>query len=312
MGHAYILDGPDRSGKKMLAEAFAKTLQCENPEEAPCHQCRSCKQAETHNNPDIIYVTHEKPNVISVDEIRTQVVNDVDMKPYACRYKVYLIDEAEKMNPQAQNALLKTIEEPPSYAVILLLTNNSELFLQTILSRCIRLPLAAVPTDRIERFLEEKHGASEQEASLAAAFSQGNVGKAVSLCTSEEFPEIRASVTGLLKRIGGMDLSELMNAVRKINDYKNDINDYFDLLLIWFRDVLVWKSAGRTEMLTYRDEERELQKQAELCSYLALEEILQGIERARRRLSANVNFDLTMELLLLTIHDCFNRKGTNT
>ena len=131
--HAYILNGPDRSGKMMLAEAFAMALQCEKGGSEPCLACHSCKQAESHNQPDIIYVKHEKPNTISVDDIRTQVNNDIVVKPYSSRYKIYIIDEAEKMNQQAQNALLKTIEEPPAYAVLLLLTTNADLFLPTIL-----------------------------------------------------------------------------------------------------------------------------------------------------------------------------------
>ena len=90
-----------------------------------------------HNQPDIIYVTHEKPNTLSVADIRSQLVNDVDVKPYSSRYKIYIVDEAEKMNQQAQNALLKTIEEPPAYAVIILLTTNADAFLPTILSRCV-------------------------------------------------------------------------------------------------------------------------------------------------------------------------------
>lgn len=133
ISHAYILNGPDKSGKKMIAEAFAMTLQCEKQSEEPCMECHSCKQAMNHNQPDIIYVTHEKPNTLAVSDIREQLVNDVNVRPYSSKYKVYIVDEAEKMNPQAQNALLKTIEEPPAYAVILLLTSNADAFLPTIL-----------------------------------------------------------------------------------------------------------------------------------------------------------------------------------
>ncbi|MCD8156749.1 MAG: hypothetical protein LUD53_04795 [Clostridiales bacterium] len=170
VSHAYILDGPEHAGKRMLAEAFAMTLQCETvqgvcsgaeeaaeqvtlfslPEETdfgvsqaararaaatePCMECRSCVQALGKNQPDIIYVTHVKTG-ISVDDIREQVNADICVKPYSSRYKVYIIDEAETMNVQAQNALLKTLEEPPAYAVILLLTTNADAFLPTIRSR---------------------------------------------------------------------------------------------------------------------------------------------------------------------------------
>ena len=134
VSHAYILNGPEKSGKMMIAEAFAMALQCEGEGERPCLNCRSCRQAMDHNQPDIIYVTHEKPNTLSVADIRSQLVNDVDVKPYSSRYKIYIVDEAE-------NALLKTIEEPPAYAVIILLTTNADAFLPTILSRCVVLNL---------------------------------------------------------------------------------------------------------------------------------------------------------------------------
>ena len=130
VSHAYIINGPDKSGKMMLAEAFAMALQCEKHGKEACMECHSCRQALGHNQPDIIYVNHDKPNTISVDDIRTQVNNDIDVKPYSSEHKIYIIDEAEKMNQQAQNALLKTIEEPPAYAVIMLLTTNADTFCQ--------------------------------------------------------------------------------------------------------------------------------------------------------------------------------------
>ena len=137
ISHAYLIQGERLSGKMMIAEIFARALQCENAEgDKPCNQCRSCKQAMNRNHPDILYVQHEKPNVISVDNIRQQINGDIAIKPYSGAHKIYIVDEAEKMNVQAQNALLKTLEEPPEYAVILLLATRVEAMLQTILSRC--------------------------------------------------------------------------------------------------------------------------------------------------------------------------------
>ena len=106
VSHAYILNGERGSGKKMLANLFATTLLCESGNSEPCGKCHSCRQAESGNHPDIIRVTHEKPNSISVDDIRTQVNNTVDIKPYQGPYKVYIIPQADLMTPQAQNAIL--------------------------------------------------------------------------------------------------------------------------------------------------------------------------------------------------------------
>ena len=118
----------------MMASLFAMTLQCEKHGVEPCMECPSCKKAQSQNHPDIIYVKHEKPNTISIDEIREQLINDVMIKPYSSPYKIYIIDEAQKLTLQAQNALLKTIEEPPAYAVVMLLADNPDALLPTISS----------------------------------------------------------------------------------------------------------------------------------------------------------------------------------
>ena len=303
VSHAYILNGPEYSGKMMLAEAFAMALQCEGEGERPCLECRSCRQAMDHNQPDIIYVSHEKPNTIGVDDIRTQINNDIVIKPYSSRYKVYIVDEAEKMNQQAQNALRKTIEEPPAYAVILLLTTNADSFLQTILSRCITLNLKAVKEEVIRDYLMKHYQIPDYQADVCAAFSQGNVGKAVQLASSEDFGELKASVLQLVKRLDDIDLYEFGGAIKQIGEYKLQINDYFDLITIWFRDVLYMKATNDVNGLIFKDEVYDIKRQAAKRSYQGIEIILKALDTAKLRLNANVNFDLTLELLLLTIKE---------
>lgn len=315
VSHAYIINGPDKSGKMMLAEAFAQTLQCEKLSETitavageskavePCGECHSCKQAAGKNQPDIIYVRHEKPNTISVDDVRTQLNNDIVIKPYSSRYKIYIIDEAEKMNVQAQNALLKTIEEPPAYAVILLLTTNADTFLPTILSRCVTLSIKAVADDKIKKFLMNSYQVPDYQADICAAFAQGNVGKAIQLAASEDFNELKASVLQLIKRLKDIDLYEMGEAVKQISEYKLAINDYFDLMMVWYRDVLLFKATGDVNGLIFKDEVYDIKRQAEKSSYNGIEEILNALQKAQLRLNANVNFDLVIELLLLTIKE---------
>ena len=278
VSHAYIINGPDKSGKMMLAEAFAQTLECEKLEDVvenaaqpsdvePCMECHSCKQAMTKNQPDIIYVRHEKPNTISVDDIRTQVNNDIVIKPYSSRYKIYIIDEAEKMNEQAQNALLKTIEEPPAYAILILLTTNAAAFLPTILSRCVTLNIKAVPDEKIRGYLMRKYQIPDYQADVCVAFAQGNVGKAIQLASSEEFNELKDAVLQLIKRLRDIDLYEMTEAVKQIATYKLSINDYFDLMMVWYRDVLLFKATGDVNGLIFKDEVYDIKRQAEKSSY---------------------------------------------
>ncbi|MDE7063005.1 MAG: DNA polymerase III subunit delta [Lachnospiraceae bacterium] len=303
ISHAYIFNGPDQSGKKTLAEAFAMALQCEAGESEPCLACRSCKQALNHNQPDIIYVTHEKPNTVSVADIRSQLVNDIDVKPYGSKYKVYIVDEAEKMNQQAQNALLKTIEEPPSYAVILLLTSNADAFLPTILSRCVTLNLKVVADDKIKSFLMEHWKVPDYQADVCVAFAQGNVGKAIALASSDSFGELKASAIQLLKRCHDIELYEFKEAIKQIGEYKLQIEDYLDIMMIWYRDILVYKATTDVNRLIFKDEVYEIKRQASKSSYSGVETVLERLGQAKLRLRANVNFDLVMELLLLTIKE---------
>ena len=225
VSHAYILNGPDLSGKMMIAEAFARALLCEKQDPDGCGECRSCRQSDDRNNPDIIYVKHDKPNTISVDDIRTQLNNDIVIKPYSNQYKIYIVDEAEKMNQQAQNALLKTIEEPPAYAVIMLLTTNADSFLQTIRSRCITLNLKSVKNDVIKSYLMTEKKIPDYQADVCAAFAQGVVGKAIKLASSDDFNELKESALSLIKRLDDIDLYEMGEAIKQISDYNLQVQD---------------------------------------------------------------------------------------
>ena len=303
VSHAYILNGERGSGKKMLANLFAMTLLCETGDNEPCGKCHSCKQAESGNHPDIIRVTHEKPNSISVDDIRTQVNNTVDIKPYQGPYKVYIIPQADMMTPQAQNAILKTIEEPPSYAVFLLLTENAETLLPTINSRCVMLKLRNIKDTLIKKYLMENLEIPDYKADMCTAFAQGNMGRAIMLANSDHFNEIREEAVQLLKHISEMELNEIVAAVKNISVYKLEITDYLDIIMIWYRDVLVYKATKEIDKVVFKDQLQSIKEQARKSSYEGIELILESLEKAKARLKANVNFDLVMELLFLTIKE---------
>ena len=300
VSHAYILNGERGSGKRMLANLFATTLLCESGNSEPCGKCHSCRQAESGNHPDIIRVTHEKPNSISVDDIRVQINGDIQVKPYNGKYKIYIVPDADMMTVQAQNALLKTIEEPPAYAVILLLTENANSLLPTICSRCVMLKLRNI---KVKRYLMEQLQVPDYKADVCTAFAQGNIGKAAMLAGSEHFNEIKDEAVRLLKNIDTMELGDLVEAVKRISAYKIEITDYLDILMIWYRDVLIYKATMNIDRLIFGEEIDSIRERAKKSSYEGIENILDAIEKAKARLKANVNFELTMELLLLTIKE---------
>ncbi|MGB4657569.1 MAG: DNA polymerase III subunit delta' [Mobilitalea sp.] len=305
VSHAYILHGEEGMGKKLLARIFAKTLQCAEGGILPCNHCQSCMQSDTDNHPDIIRVTHEKVS-IGVDDIRLQVNGDIQIKPYQSPYKIYIIDAADKMTEQAQNALLKTLEEPPEYAVILLLVNNINVILPTILSRCVLLNLKPVDKQIIKDFLMEVHHIPDYKAEMASAFSSGNVGKAIKYASSEEFELIRGNVLHILKYIDEMELYEVISGLKTLSANKASIEDYIDLMILWYRDVLMYKATTDPNLLLYKEELSFIRKQANTRSYEGLEKIISAMEKAKIRLKANVNFDIAIELMLLTIKENSN------
>lgn len=303
VSHAYIINGEKHAGKEFIAGVFAMALQCEREGTEPCQTCASCRKALSRNHPDIIRLTHEKPNTIGVDDIRTQINNDMGIKPYSGRRKIYIINEGEKMTIQAQNALLKTLEEPPAYGVILILTTNVNALLPTIVSRCVVLHMKPVEDSLIRQYLMETMKIPDYKADICVAFARGNIGKARLLAASEEFENIREEAVTLLKHIGEMELHEIMTAIKKIGEYKLEVNDYLDIMSVWYRDVLLFKATNDVNHLIFKEEIQYIKKAAGKSDYEGIENILKGLDRAKSRLNANVNFDLTMELLLMTIRE---------
>ncbi len=304
VSHAYIISGERSSGKEFLAKTFSMALQCENRQDTePCQECHSCKQALSKNHPDIIFLTHEKPNTISVDDIRTQINGDVAIKPYSGPKKIYIISDGEKMTVQAQNALLKTLEEPPEYAVILLLTTNVGALLPTILSRCVILSMKPARDEQVKKYLMQSMEIPDYKADICVAFARGNVGKAKILAGSEEFDKVKEEAVSLLKSIKDMEINEVVSAIKRINEYKLDVNDYLDIFSVWYRDVLLFKATHDANHLIFKEEIQYIRRVADKSTYEGIETIIDGLDKAKQRLTANVNFDLTMELLLMTIKE---------
>ena len=303
VSHSYIFTGEAGSGKKLLATTFAMTLQCEEGGTEPCQKCDSCKKAIGKNHPDIIMVNHEKPGTITIDEIREQVIHDVAIKPYCSPHKIYIIPDAEMMTPQAQNALLKTIEEPPEYAVIMFLTTNADALLPTIQSRCVRLDLKVVDDSLVKKYLMERLQVPDYQAEIDASFAQGSIGKAKAAATSEEFSNMTQNALKLLKYANKMEVYELADEIKKLSEEKHNINDYLDIFQFWFRDVLMFKSTREIDNLVFKQEINFIKEQASQRSYENLEKILEAIAKTKVRLRANVNFELALELLFLTIRE---------
>ena len=299
--HAYLFQGEEGVGKEALARTFAAGLQCQSESaDKPCKECVSCRQMESGNQPDVIWVTREKAS-LGVDEIREQLCNTMDIKPFSSPYKIYLVPQAEKMTEAAQNALLKTIEEPPEYGIVILMTSNISALLPTIQSRCLTMEFRPLSTAVVESYVKEHCQVPDYQARASAAFAQGNLGKAMRYAKSEDFIERKDHIISLLRHVEQMDLSEMLAVIKDLGTRKDEVRDYIDLMVLWYRDVLLFKATKDINQLLFQDEASYISREASHRSYEKIEEILQAFEKAKVRLRANVNFDFTMELMLLTL-----------
>ncbi|MCR5267289.1 MAG: DNA polymerase III subunit delta' [Lachnospiraceae bacterium] len=303
VSHAYILQGEAGTGKKLIADTFAMTLQCEQGDTEPCMVCHSCKQAASNNHPDIRRLIPEREDLIKVDEIRRQIVNDVGIKPYSGPYKVYIVPNADTMNVMAQNALLKTLEEPPSYVVILLLCRNASLLLETIQSRCIRLDIRPLKDELVKEYLMQNVHIPDYQASICAAFAKGSIGRAMSLLKNDDFEAIREETAGLFKDLPNMDIAQMADESKKIANFSAGVIEFLDYLSLWYRDILMYKATRKYENLLHLEDRHMIAATAERCSYEGIKQILSLIESTKDRINANVNPEMALELLLLAMKE---------
>lgn len=293
----------------MLAETFAAALQCTSEgEEKPCGHCASCRRADSHNHPDIITVTHQpksssdKQTALGVDDIRAMRA-DVMIKPYSSEHKVYIVPNAESMTVQAQNALLKTLEEPPAYAVILLIADGLENFLPTVRSRCITLPVKPVPEEQMRKFLVEKHSIEKGKAAMCARFARGNVGRALELAESEEFGALKEKLVTLFRDLPRTDAAGIAETVHAIHE-QGQTDLFMDFTRSWCRDVILCAVTGRAQGLIFTEEVQYIKEAAVHLSDEAAQRITEAVDRADRRLSFRVNAEITLEMMLLEIRNC--------
>lgn len=303
ISHSYLLEGGEGLGKKILGKTFAKTLFCEEAGViSPCNKCTSCMMMETGNNPDYFEVFSKKAS-IGVDDIREQVVERMDIKPYRSEYKIFMIPEAERMTAQAQNALLKTIEEPPSYGIVILLTKNPAKIITTVHSRCARVRVLPLPPKTIKKYIRRNHELEEWEAALYADFSGGSIGKVEEMIEDGAFWELRQKAVDHLIRLEKANLIELYNIVDAMDKDRENLPQILDFWMIWYRDLLMCKMFENEEGLYYKDFADMILDRCQELSYNRINNNFYEIIKAKEKLDKNINVMLIIENLLLEIKE---------
>lgn len=298
--HAYLFLGGAGAGKRLIANTFAKALQCEG-EKRPCDSCKSCHAFNHGNHPDVIYFQPLKNGkTYTIEDVREQLLETVDLKPFQYEKKIYIIEKADTLNIQSQNALLKTLEEPPAHAVFLLLAERAEAFLTTILSRVVVMKIRPLSAETIADYLMQA-GHLAEESHILSAYAQGRIGQALELVEDEGFREMRQDILGKLEALPSMSEGDAYLLAKDFEVYKNDLR-FLDIMELWYRDLLTAKSLREEGYLIQRDKKDAIFRAAKEPAALLAKKAA-AVRTARMRLAQNANFRLTMEVMLMDLKE---------
>ena len=284
ISHAYMFEGPSGVGKNTMARELATTL---------------LEMENLFNSPDYIEITPDG-NSIKIAQIR-KLQSDILVKPYKS-YKIYVIDEAQKMTVEAQNALLKTLEEPPKYAIIILITNNKESLLDTIKSRCEIIKFTPIPLVEIADYLTQT-GVDKNRASLLANFSRGSMQKAIELSESEDFHIMRDEVQKYVETFLTGSMLDIMDIQSSIEKYKDNITNVLDLLVNYFRDIMMVKENVDSSMIINLDRLVFIKNMSTKITYSQLSKIIDIIEETKNKLRSNCNLNISIQVMTLNIYE---------
>lgn len=298
--HAYLFLGGAGAGKRLIANTFAKALQCEG-EKRPCDSCKSCHAFNHGNHPDVIYFQPLKSGkTYTIEDVREQLLETVDLKPFQYEKKIYIIEKADTLNIQSQNALLKTLEEPPAHAVFLLLAERAEAFLPTILSRVVVMKIRPLSAETIADYLMQA-GHLAEESHILSAYAQGRIGQALELVEDEGFREMRQDILGKLEALPSMSEGDAYLLAKDLEGYKNDLR-FLDIMELWYRDLLTAKSLREEGYLIQRDKKDAIFRAAKEPAALLAKKAA-AVRTAQMRLAQNANFRLTMEVMLMDLKE---------
>ncbi len=298
--HCYLFSGEEAIGKKLVALAFAKTLLCKEKGLEPCNSCNSCLKFDNFNHPDLELIEPEKDLIPKkrIDEL----VKSMAIAPLESERRLIIIDECDKMGIEAQNELLKTLEEPPLYINIILITSNMNSLIPTILSRAQVIKFFPVENKKIIKLLKEKYNKSTEEAKFIADFTKGSVGKAIYLSQSEEFFNMRENTLNTIHNILTGDKMNIMNSVNFFVENKDSIDSIMDIILYWFRDLIIYKELGNSNLIVNKDKIQLLSSQS-FINKNRINDIIEYVIKTKDHIKSNVNFQLAIETMLLKIQE---------
>ena len=277
--HSYLFVGTEGIGKKQIAKEFAKALLCLNNDKY-CNTCKSCIEFDDNNNPDFVILEPDE-NSIKIEQIR-EIQRKVVEKPIISNQKVYIIDNSDKMTTEAQNCLLKTLEEPQEYVVIILIASNENNILATVKSRCTKLFFENISDDDIQKYLKEKIGDVQFEKSMIK-LSEGSIGRCIQIAQKKD---VLYEFEDIIKNIENMDKLQILSCSKYFSDNKDDIN-----LILNYMYILIFENIKNT---------------SKKINYI---NAMEKVQKAKEKLLRSNNFDMTIDNMLIEIWREINEKN---
>lgn len=302
--HAYIFNGPAGIGKKRIAHALMTAILCKASKTEPCESCSSCLKLKTDNHPDIMEI---KPESGSVKNQQVEGFQRfVNIKPYESDHKIIIIEDADTMTVSAQNRILKVLEEPPSYVVIVMLTTNINRLLPTIRSRCLGMNFQPVPSEKIASFIVDNYNIDMPRAQVVANFSKGSFEAAIKMVESEAFNEDRMFIQDLFDALVRKKQLKLFDAISILEKNKEKTLELLELLTFWIRDMVLLAETSNPQLIVNQDKLEILKSHVEDMSIVQLYKSFKEVEKAKRAIREQVNLSANMESFMIALQEVRN------
>jgi DNA polymerase III subunit delta' len=298
LGQAYLFTGPEGIGKKRAAQGLARAVLCVDRPGEGCSTCESCRKvmANTHADCTVVTLAAEKKE-ITIDQVR-ELKRRLGLRALDGENKVALINDAHRLNPAAQSALLKLLEEPPGSALLILIATNPSLFSRPLLSRCQQVRFAPLPLTLVEEILVQDQGLAPEMARALAAFSQGSIGRALTL-NSQIFTEERPMLLAALVEVSRASFMGLSQLAEKLLEGEDEVVARLEVLLSWYRDLLRYQLLGEPAVEQNLDQ---LSLLAQASTEGKIEQSLRKLTLVYNTIQAlgrNANRQLALERMLL-------------